>query len=186
MWVTKAEQAGMPAGNPPTMNLQLLSTVEEKREELAALLTNCVESGASVGFIPPLPVSQALQYWDGLAPDLQSSCRLLLVVLVDHRVAGAVQLALCTKKNGLHRAEVEKLMVHTGHRRAGLGRALMDGIEQLAKKYDRKLLVLDTRSGDAASALYRKCGYIEAGQIPDYALNATGQLDATTYFYKQL
>jgi hypothetical protein len=24
------------------------------------------------------------------------------------------------------------------------------------------------------------------GQIPDYALNATGQLDATTYFYKQL
>jgi hypothetical protein len=52
--------------------------------------------------------------------------------------------------------------------------------------HNRTLLVLDTRSGDTASVLYRKCGYIEAGPIPAYALNAAGQLDATTYFYKQL
>lgn len=168
------------------MNLQQLRTLGKKREELAALLVNCVESGASVGFLPPLPLSRALEYWDGLVPDLQSGSRLLLLAIVDDRVAGAVQLALCTKANGLHRAEVEKLMVHTGHRGGGLGRRLMAGIEQLAKEYNRTLLVLDTRSGDIASALYRKCGYIEGGQIPDYATSATGRLDATSYFYKQL
>jgi ribosomal protein S18 acetylase RimI-like enzyme len=133
-----------------------------------------------------LPVSQALEYWDGLETDLQSGSRLLLIALIDDHVAGAVQLALCTKKNGMHRAEVEKLMVHTEHRQRGLGRALMEGIEKLAEASNRTLLVLDTRSGDTASALYRKCGYIEAGQIPNYALSVDGHLHATTYFYKQL
>jgi acetyltransferase len=168
------------------MNLERLHTIGERREELAALLIDCVESGASVGFIPPLSVSEALRYWDELAHDLQSGSRLLVVALVDTHVAGAVQLALCTKKNGLHRAEVEKLMVHTRHRSAGIGRALVERIEQLAKEHNRKLLVLDTRSGDIASLLYRKCGYIEAGQIPNYALSASGRLDATQFFYKQL
>lgn len=168
------------------MNLQLLATVADKRDELVALLINAVESGASVGFVPPLPAWEAIQYWDSLAHDLRSGSRLLLVALVHGRVAGAVQLALCTKKNGLHRAEVEKLMVHTEHRRAGIGRALMLRIEQIARENNRTLLVLDTRSGDVASTLYRSGGYSEAGQIPGYALNADGTLDATQYFYKQL
>ena len=168
------------------MNLQLLNTVGERREELAALLIDCVKSGASVGFMPPLSVAEALSYWDGVATDLQSGSRLLLLAEIDKRIAGAIQLALCTKKNGLHRAEVEKLMVHTEQRSAGLGRALMNETEQLARRHHRKLLVLDTRYGDIASDLYRKCGYTEAGQIPAYALSASGQLHATTFFYKQL
>jgi acetyltransferase len=101
---------------------------------------------------------------------------------MDKRVVGAVQPALCTKKNGLHRAEVEKLMVHSEHRSAGIGRAPMDAIEQRAEERGRKLLVLDTRSGDVASALYPKCGYVEAGQIPGYAASASGRLDATSIF----
>jgi acetyltransferase len=77
-------------------------------------------------------------------------------------------------------------MVHTEHRRSGLGRALVDRVDHVAKANRRTLLVLDTRTGDVASSLYRKCGYIEAGQIPDYALNASGGLDATTFFYKRI
>jgi len=168
------------------MNLELLDAVSENRPELAALLIDCVQSGASVGFLPPLSVDDALQYWDGLAPELQSGSRLLLVAVVDARIVGAAQLALCTKKNGLHRAEVEKLMVHTGHRQAGLGRALMSELERLARDRRRTLLVLDTRSGDVASTLYSKCGYIEAGRIPDFALSANGELASTTYFYKRI
>jgi acetyltransferase len=168
------------------MNLELVTQVAQRRDELAALLVDSVQSGASVGFVPPLPVAHALQYWEGLAHDLQSGSRLLVVAAVGDRIAGAVQLALCTKKNGLHRAEVEKLMVHSGNRRAGLGRALMGRIEQLAREHNRKLLVLDSRRGDAASTLYRNSGFIEAGHIPDYAMNADRGFDATTYFYKQL
>jgi acetyltransferase len=168
------------------MMLKLLDTVGENRQELAALLVDSVESGASIGFVPPLPMSEALAYWDELSADLQRGTRLLLVALIENCVAGSVQLALCAKKNGLHRAEVEKLMVHTDHRRSGLGRALIARIERLAIEHHRTLLVLDTRTGDVASSLYRKCGYIEAGQIADYALNSGGGLDATTFFYKRL
>jgi acetyltransferase len=168
------------------MNIQRLTTVEGKREELAALLINCVEDGASIGFLPPLPPEQALQYWDGVGSELRAGSRLLLVALGTGRVVGAVQLALCMKKNGTHRAEVEKLMVHTEHRRAGLGRGLMDELERLASEHQRRLLVLDTRTGDNASILYRRCKYVEAGQIPGYAMSLRGTLDGTTYFYKQL
>ncbi|HVT49803.1 MAG TPA: GNAT family N-acetyltransferase [Vicinamibacterales bacterium] len=168
------------------MTLQLLKSVDEKRDELAALLVDCVESGASIGFLPPLPISDAHAYWEGLAPELRSGSRLLLVALGDRVIVGAVQLALCTKKNGVHRAEVEKLMVHTQQRRAGIGRALLERIEQVAKEQRRTLLVLDTRSDDTASILCSKCAYIEAGRIPAYASSAAGTLDGTTYFYKQL
>ena len=168
------------------MHVVRLSTVREHREELAALLIDCVASGASVGFLPPLPEAEAPSFWDDLDTGLQAGSRLMLAAMLDGRMVGAVQLALCNKGNGLHRAEVEKLMVHSEQRGAGIGRALMTGIEQLARDHHRTLLVLDTRTGDVASALYRKCGYVEAGQIPGYALNAKGQLDATTYFYKPL
>jgi acetyltransferase len=168
------------------MTIERLRTVEGRREELASLLTNCVEDGASIGFLPPLPAEIASQYWDGVESDLVAGSRLLLAALGNRRVVGAVQLSLCMKKNGLHRAEVEKLMVHTEHRRSGLGRQLMDGIEGLAREHARTLLVLDTRTGDTASLLYRRCQYVEAGQIPGYARSARGTLDGTTYFYKQL
>jgi acetyltransferase len=168
------------------VRLEQLNDLGGRREELSALLIDCVASGASVGFLPPLAAAEAQQYWDGLAGELRSGSRALLVALVDQRIAGAVQLALCMKANGRHRADVEKLMVHTAHRKIGLGRALLGAVEQLAQGYGRKLLVLDTRTGDVASTLYRKCGYIEVGQIPAYALSADGRLEATSYFYKQL
>lgn len=99
---------------------------------------------------------------------------------------GAVQLALCGKTNGRHRAEMEKLMVLQTARGKGVGRALMQAMEQGAHAAGRSLLVLDTRAGDVASHLYRQLGYLEAGQIPSFARNADGSLAATVIFYKPL
>jgi ribosomal protein S18 acetylase RimI-like enzyme len=81
---------------------------------------------------------------------------------------------------------VEKLMVHSQARGKGVGRALMNAMEQGAQDARRTLLVLDTRVGDVASSLYRQLGYQEAGQIPDFARNGDGTLAATQFFYKQL
>lgn len=164
----------------------LLSTPDGHRQALAELLHDSVLSGASVGFVPPLSVEEAQAYWDGVGADMRSGARLLLVAMDGAELAGAVQLALCSKKNGQHRAEIEKLMVHTRHRRKGVGDVLLQHIEELASGCDRRLLVLDTRCDDSASALYRKRGYIEAGRIPGYALSADGTLDGTSYFYKQI
>lgn len=152
---------------------------------LITLLQDCVASGASVGFLPPLQEERGLEYWQGIEGELADGVRKLWVAFDQHHLVGALQLALCTKANGGHRAEVEKLMVQPGPRQ-GVGRALMQAMEQGAREAGRTLLVLDTRVGDIASTLYRQLGYQEAGQIPDFARNADGTLAATQFFYKQL
>jgi acetyltransferase len=154
--------------------------------ELIELLKDTVESGASVGFIPPLGEGEARQYWQGVFRNVKQGTHILLVAREDGRVVGSVQLELATKANALHRAEVQKLFVLQSQRRRGTGRTLMQAIEQVAHEHKRTLLVLDTREGDVAEKLYRKIGYQEVGVIPAYALNANGELDGTIIFYKTL
>jgi len=168
---------------------------------LIAVLQDAVDSGASVGFLPPLTAAEAAAYWrtviDALA-DGAAYWRTVIDALADgsrrlfvaHHamlgVAGTVQLELAMRPNGLHRAEVAKLLVHRAARRQGLGRALMQALEAEACRLGRTTLVLDTRAGDPSEQLYRSLGYVRAGEIPQYARSASGRLDATVFYYKLL
>lgn len=168
--------------------IQRLSAEEADNRiaSLIDLLRDAVDSGASIGFMPPLPAGEAWEYWEKIITDVGEGSRLLLVAEADGAVAGAVQVALETRPNGAHRAEIQKLMVHRAYRQHGLGSALMQAAEDAARQAGRRLLVLDTRQGDAAEGLYRKLGYTEAGVIPDYALDADGVSHSTVIFYKAL
>ena len=168
------------------MKIIVTVTPDPCREGLIALLTDSVNSGASVGFIRPLETREAENYWISIEPSLKEGSRTLLVALIQGEVAGAIQLAFCGKKNGLHRADIEKLMVHTTYRRQGVARRLLDAAEALARDTGRTLLVLDTRTGDAASLLYQQCGYREAGKIPQFVKNHDGEMESTTFYYKLL
>lgn len=154
--------------------------------QLIHLLQDTVNSGASVGFLPPLNTEDAQQYWRSVFQELQQSNQVLLVAREGDTIVGSVQLALATKPNAPHRAEVQKLFVLSSQRRRGTGRALMHAVEQTARSIGRTLLVLDTRQGDVAEKLYRLLGYHEVGVIPDYVYNATGALENTVIFYKTL
>jgi ribosomal protein S18 acetylase RimI-like enzyme len=77
-------------------------------------------------------------------------------------------------------------MVAPAFRRRGVGRALMDALEEEARRHNRVLLFLDTRAGDPANDLYLGTGYTEAGRIPQFARSATGDLDDTVLYYKLL
>jgi ribosomal protein S18 acetylase RimI-like enzyme len=105
---------------------------------------------------------------------------------VDGKIAGTVQLHLCKKPNGTHRAEVAKLMTHPDYRKKGIARQLMQDIEIRAKQEYRSLLVLDTREGDPSNLLYQSIGYMEAGRIPNFAQSETGELDTTVLYYKNI
>jgi ribosomal protein S18 acetylase RimI-like enzyme len=155
-------------------------------DDLVELLQDSVASGASVGFLPPLQADAARDYWEGLLADIGGGARVLLVARDNGRVIGSVQLELASKANARHRAEVQKLMVHTRARGQGTGRRLMEAIEAAAHAAGRTLLVLDTRQGDVAERLYARHGYIHAGVIPNYACSAEGTLDATVFFYRLL
>jgi acetyltransferase len=154
--------------------------------QLVELLQDSVDGGASIGFLPPISDADARSYWQGVVTALQGQSRLLLVARIDHAIVGTVQLDLARQPNGQHRAEVMKLMVHGRARRQGIGRALMAAVDEAAREHGRSLLLLDTRRGDAAERLYRSCGYVEFGVVPNYALNSDGNFHDSVFFYRSL
>lgn len=77
-------------------------------------------------------------------------------------------------------------MTHPNFRRNGIGRSLMQKVEERAKQENRSLLVLDTREGDPSNKLYKSLDYQEVGTIPGYAISPNGKLDATVIYYKNI
>lgn len=156
------------------------------QSQLDLLLCDCVDSGASVGFICPFSHTESQEYWRGVQADIAKGTRYLLVAHLSGALVGSVQLSVSDKANGLHRAEIEKLMVHTQARGRGVARLLMQRVEALAFSLSRSLLVLDTKKGDIAEGMYSKLDYVKVGEIPGFALSSCGELDATVLFYKEL
>lgn len=160
--------------------------MDRRFQELRDLLRDGVNHGASLGFLPPLSIEAAAAYWREVVGPVETGSRVLLGAVAEGRLVGAVQLDLCGRGNGLHRAEVMKLMVDSGVRRRGIGRRLMAALEEAARGLDRTLLVMDTRDGDPSCSLYESLGYTRAGVIPRYARSANGELHATAIYYKEL
>lgn len=164
------------------MEIIELHSVNECLEELSDLLIKVVGDGASIGFLPPLEKEEARAYWQSCVnPEI-----LFWIAKVEGQIAGTIQLHLCTKPNGVHRAEVAKLMTHPSFRQRGIARQLMKQAEQRAIHEGRSLLVLDTREGDPSNFLYQSIGYKEAGRIPHFAQNAEGGIDTTVLYYKMI
>ncbi|MBJ7957324.1 GNAT family N-acetyltransferase [Bacillus mycoides] len=162
--------------------IEEIKRLDEDLEELSELLKTVVNDEASIGFLPPLEQKEATNYWQTvLAPEV-----ILYVAKINNEVAGSIQLHLVTKPNGIHRAEICKLMTHPNYRRNGIGRLLMQKAEERAKQENRSLLVLDTREGDSSNRLYKSLGFQESGKIPGYAISPNGELDATVIYYKMI
>jgi ribosomal protein S18 acetylase RimI-like enzyme len=162
------------------VKIEELKSIGEHIDKLSELLVKVVEDGASIGFLPPMKLSEAKKYWENvLTPEV-----ILFVARINNQIVGSVQLHLCTKQNGGHRAEIAKLMTHPNYRRNGIGRSLMQKVEERAKQEGRSLLVLDTREGDPSNHLYTSVGFVEAGRIPNYAKSANGELHTTVFYYK--
>jgi GNAT superfamily N-acetyltransferase len=153
---------------------------------LCAILDACVEEGAGVSFLAPLPPDKARAFWQDTARDVAAGSKVLLAGWIDGVLAGTVTLALAWPQNQQHRAEVTKLLVHPSGRRHGLARRLMARLEIEAVRVGRTLLTLDTRADDKAEQLYRSMGWAEYGRIPGYAVQADGTFEETLFFWKQL
>lgn len=154
--------------------------------QLADVLIDCVEGGASVSFMLPLTRERALAFWTKVATGAAAGERVVLVAEDAHGICGTVQLILDLPENQPHRADVAKMLVHRRARRRGLGEALMRAAEVEAKKRGRTLLVLDAVTGGDASRLYEKLGWIKVGDVPRFALMPDGRECGTTYYYRDL
>ncbi|BAT53313.1 GCN5-related N-acetyltransferase [Nostoc sp. NIES-3756] len=154
--------------------------------ELSEILVDAVTSGASVSFMMPFTVTEAIAYWQSILPAVAQGRTILLVALVEGRAFGTVQLSLTTPPNQSHRADVAKLLVHRQVRRQRIARKLMQRIEEVAISQGRTLLTLDTMTNSIAEELYLSLGYVLVGKIPNYAYFPDGLLGDTSILYKHL
>lgn len=169
-----------------TTEIRLLS----KDDALAALpdlcetLADCIEGGASLGFMSPFAPEDGKGFWRGVAEAVGRGEVLLYGTYLGDRLVGTVQVGFALKPNQPHRGDLMKLLVHRDARGLGLSKALMAAAEQGAARAGRTLLVLDTAAGELAEGLYEKLGWQRSGIIPNYALFPDGRYCDTVIFWK--
>ena len=162
--------------------------------DLAALVVDAVDGGASVNFMAGVSVEEATAWWTARIGDITDGTTTAFVVRDGSgdagpgrgAVIGSTLLIRSRNANSPHRAEIGKVLVHRSARRRGLGRALMTAAEAHARADARWLLILDTEAGSAADLFYRSLGWQVLGTLPDHAYRSDGVLAPTTYFWKNL
>lgn len=160
---------------------------EQTASGLAQVLVDCVEGGASVGFMAPITTDRARSYFSESLRGAERGERIVLVAEETNSevLIGTVQLLLSSPENQPHRGEIAKMIVTRAARRRGVGEALMREAERLAAEAGKTLLNLDTASPDA-ERLYERLGWQKVGVIPRYALGPFGEFVPTTIYFKDL
>lgn len=155
--------------------------------ELADVLRDCVEGGASVGFMLPLAEGRPEAFWRKVAAGVAAGERHLFVAEDEAgRICGTLSLVTDMPDNQPHRADVSKMLVHRRARRQGIAERLLRALEVKARELGKTTLVLDTVTGSDASRVYERLGWQKAGDIPNYALMPDGPLCSTTYYFKPI
>lgn len=99
--------------------------------------------------------------------DLRPPSGLFLVARHEHHLVGGVGLRSIVEPD-LHIGEVKRLWVRPDLRREGIGLALMNEVENLAKELGFVTLFLETGPAQPeALALYRSNGWTEIEHYPD-------------------
>jgi GNAT superfamily N-acetyltransferase len=177
------------------MRLEMLMSVEVRAvtadefpslmPALVELFVATVDEGASLGFIPPVMPTTALDYWRSLGPELRAGSRLLIGAFSGSRVVGSGQLLLPSLPNARHRAEVQKLFVARALRGTGVGASLMSALHGYARQRGRSLVLLNARR-EVADRFYKPLGYSEVGVIPGYSMGSRGERIDTVSLYMEL
>ncbi|WP_315836451.1 GNAT family N-acetyltransferase [Bradyrhizobium prioriisuperbiae] len=174
---------------PPPDDITI-DRLDELREadvaQLADVLIDCVDGGASVSFMQPLSPDKARAFWRGQTHDITDSKRIVLVARDAKGIIGTVQVICAQPDNQPHRADIAKMLVHRRARKRGIGAKLMRSAEDAARAAGKTLLVLDTVTGGDAERLYARLGWVFVGIVPDYALWPQGGLCSTSFYYRKL
>ncbi len=170
----------------PSFEIRPLTSSDATRDALADLLIETVASGGSVSFMHPLSLNDARAFWAGSLKAADAGGRIVFGAHRGDELLGTVTLVLDLPPNQPHRAEIAKMMTRVAARGQGVATALLKRAEEEALAHGRSMLVLDTAADGGAAGLYERCGYIFAGELPDYALKPHGGLTATRLYWKKI
>src|SRR5439155_10245525 len=114
------------------IKIRRLQTIGDREiEGLGDVLIDCVEGGASVGFMLPMTRAKADAFWRSASASVARGER---VVLAAEDAAGAIvgtaQVILHQPENQPHRGDLAKMLVHRRARRHGVGAALLAAAER--------------------------------------------------------
>lgn len=173
---------------PGDIQIRCLEAISDREiRGLSDVLIDCVEGGASVGFMLPMTRAKAEGYWHSVSASVARGERVVLAAEdAAGTIVGTVQVVLNQPENQPHRGDIAKMLVHRRVRRRGVGAALLATAERNALSAGKTLLVLDTVTGSDAERMYARQGWQRCGEIPDYALWPDGTPCATTIFFKFL
>ena len=127
---------------------------------------HCITQAAYTQYRTLIPYSSIwLETPEIIATEMQLGP--VLLVLVDERIVGSVRCHI-DYEQGQEFMYVHRLAVHPDYRRQGLGYALMQAVEALAKSENLDQVRLETRAAQPENCrFYRKLGY-ELGEISLY------------------
>lgn len=165
---------------------RLVELTDEHIQGLSDVLADCVEGGASVGFMSHSHRDRAVEFWTRVARAVAAGKRALLIARDDVGICGTVQLIFDLPENQPHRADLVKMLVHRRARRRGLGAELIRAAESVAHDCGKTLLVLDAVTDGDAARLYERLNWVRVGDIPNFALMPDGSPCSTTYYYRDL
>ncbi|MBB6109869.1 hypothetical protein SAMN05421821_105291 [Mucilaginibacter lappiensis] len=168
------------------IKIKPLNNTPETLTALSTILVEVVANGGSVGFMHPLTLAEANNFWTSSLAAADRGERIVLGAFDDDELVATVTLLLSLPPNQPHRAEIAKMMTRISYRSRGIAKALLQAAEQLAIEHNRSLLVLDTAQEEGASGLYEKQSFNLTGIIPDYALKPHGGLTATMIYWKRI
>jgi acetyltransferase len=117
---------------------------------------------------------------------LEDDGRDVLVAESGGELVGMAHIAPSGAANAPHRAEVQRVAVDPAVRGSGVGRRLMQAVEEAALERGLTLLWLTTHDGSDACAFYEAVGYTKLGVMPDYSRRPDEKLAPGAFYFKRL
>lgn len=178
----------MRSGTRSAVKIRRLDSAEvrNRAHEIAAVLIDSVDSGASISFLAPMAPLAAVRWVFDVSDRMRRTTHLFVAENERKQIVGAVELVRAGAANQPHRADVSKILVHRSARRRGVGRALMGELESSARVLGISLLTLDAAAGGEGTPFYDALGYERVGTIPGYAIDPRGAPVDSVVFYKRL
>ena len=153
---------------------------------LAALHLEAIRSGMALGELDGVDPSELEQRYREQIAALDERDRLVFVAELGDATVGMAQLVFSRAANADHRAEVQRVAVAARARGAGVGRALMEAVEEAARRRQITVLHLTTHADTEACAFYEALGYEQLGVMPNYTRRPDGTLWPGAFYYREL
>jgi GNAT superfamily N-acetyltransferase len=157
------------------VEVRAVSAVDDVlRGEPLACWTDVSNAGGAVGFVPPVTEDDVEPVLAHLLEGVHSGRDVLAVLTVDGTTAGWASIVGSSGPLRRHWSTVLRVQVHPSRQGAGLGRALMAGVHDIARQRGSEFIYLTARGGTGVDAFYRGLGYREVGRLPGAIRMAPG------------